>query len=80
LMVYGDISAACENCHTIDLKLDMTHCPQCKTEFKFISFRNIKTHLPKVQRLFDERRAVKIVDFDDYKRNIGALKAEEFLK
>ena len=80
LMVYGDLSASCANCDKIDLKLEMSHCPGCQTEFKYISFRNIKVHIPKIYKILHERPNLMIVDYDDYKRNIGISKAEEFLK
>ncbi len=80
LMIYGDLSAACGKCDQIDLKLEMTQCPSCQTEFQYIAFRNIKTHFPKIQKLSYERPGLIIVDFDDYKRNLGVAKAEEFLR
>jgi len=36
--------------------------------------------MPKIYKIFEERPHIKIIDFDDYNRNIGALKAQEFLK
>jgi hypothetical protein len=80
LLVYGDLSASCENCKAIDLKLDMKQCPSCQTEFKYISFRNVKSHYPKMKKIMGERPGVLIIDFDDYKKCIGAIKAENFLK
>ena len=80
LLIYGDVSGVCDNCSKMDLKLDLTHCPSCQAEFKFIAFRHISSHFPKVQKLFFERPHVAIIDFDDYKRHLGALKAQEFLK
>ena len=80
LMIYGDLSASCANCSKMDFKLDAAYCPECKTEFKYISFRNIKVHWPKVQKLFQERPHFKIIDFEDYSRGIGAAKAFDFLK
>ena len=80
LMIYGDLAASCANCGEMDFKLDIVACPKCKTEFKFIAFRNIKVHWPKVARLFEDRPHWKIVDFDDYSRILGATKAFDFLK
>ena len=80
LLIYGDLGGSCAHCSEMNVKLSDTHCPQCKTEFKYISFRDVKTQLPKIFKLFEERPSLVIVDFEDYKRNIGALKAEEFLK
>ena len=80
VLVYGDLSASCDNCQAMELRLEHTHCPQCKTEFKYIAFRNVKNHLPKILKILAERPGLVIVDFDDYKRNLGAIKAEEFLR
>jgi len=79
-MIYGDLSGSCSKCQAIDLKMDVTVCPKCETEFKYVSFRNVKVHLPKMFKLMEERPHLGIIDYDDYKRNVGALKAEEFLK
>ena len=80
LMIYGDLSASCGNCSAMDFKMDIVNCPQCKTEFKYVAFRNIKVHWPKVQRLLEDRPHWKIVDFEDYSRILGVSKAFDFLK
>jgi hypothetical protein len=80
LLIHGDLSSSCSQCSAIDLKLDMTQCPECKTEFKYIAFRNIKDHLPKIKKLKTDRPNIILVDFEDFKRLSGALKAKEFLK
>jgi len=80
LLAYGDTSGSCAKCNALDLKLALTKCPKCGTYFKFVSFRNIKVHLPKVQKLKSDRPDVEIVDFDDFKRMSGERKAREFLK
>ncbi len=79
LMIYGDLSASCANCNHMGVKLENVHCPECNTEFKYISFRNIRVHMPKLQKLI-EQRPVAIVDYDDYQKNVGASKAEDFFK
>ena len=80
LLIYGDLSGSCANCNQMDFKLDLTHCPACRAEFKYIAFRNIKAHLPKIQKLLEERPHLLIVDHDDYTRTLGTVKAQEFLK
>lgn len=80
LIIYGDLSANCSQCQAIDIKLDATHCPQCQTEFKYITFRHPKSHLPKLARIKEKFPARKIVDFDDYTRLMGVWRAQEFLK
>ena len=78
LLIYGDLGGSCASCNKMDLKLDVKTCPQCQAEFKYISFRNIRVHIPKVQKLLEQNPQLKIIDFEDYSRNLGALKAKEF--
>ncbi len=80
LLVYGDVSGSCANCENLDIKLDQASCFKCKTEFKFIAFRNVRSHLPKIYKLFETRPNVTLIDFDDYQRNTAAKKAKNFLK
>ncbi len=80
LLIYGDLSAQCAECQTMDIKLDTTACPKCGTLFKFIAFRNVRQHLPKLQKIHETRPEVQFVDFDDYTRIMGELKARDFLK
>ena len=80
LLVYGDLGGQCEHCGQMDVKLNHDKCPKCGTEFKYISFRNIKVHFPKVTKLLEERPNLTIVDFEDYKKEMGASKAGELFK
>lgn len=80
LLIYGDISGTCANCQKIDVKLNDPRCPECKAEFKYIAFRNIKSHLPKLQMLAAQRPSITIIDHDDYKKEISASKAHDFFK
>jgi len=80
LLIFGDLSGSCSKCKELDIKIDAAECPQCKTEFNYISFRNIKSHLPKIQKLNESRPDIIMVDYDDYKKMIGILNAQEFLK
>lgn len=80
LLIYGDLSGNCAHCRAMDLKLDSLRCPSCQTDFKYIAFRNIRNHLLKLQKLDEAHPFLTVVDFDDYSRLLGALKAEEFLR
>ena len=80
LLIVGDLSAQCSKCNHLGIKLEANQCPQCSAAFQYISFRNIKDHLPKIQRLIHERPGIVLIDFDDFKRLSGALRAEEFLR
>ncbi|MCK4882748.1 MAG: hypothetical protein KAS92_06970 [Candidatus Omnitrophica bacterium] len=80
LLIYGDLSAQCANCQAMDLKLDMTACPKCEAEFKYITFRNVRNHLPKLQKINEATPDIQFVDFDDYKRSVSEMKARDFLR
>ncbi|MEW5894805.1 MAG: hypothetical protein AB1650_03440 [Candidatus Omnitrophota bacterium] len=79
-MIYGDLSAACSNCSALDIKFTAPICPECRTDFKYIAFRNVKNHLPKMEKLYEENPRIIMIDFDDYKRALAETKAEEFWK
>ena len=80
ILIYGDLGGACGHCNAIDIKLESPRCPSCQNDFKFVTFRNIKTHIPKVVRLLEQNPQMIIVDFEDYKQSEGANKAKEFFK
>lgn len=80
LLIYGDLSASCGNCQALDIKFDAVRCPECRADFKYIAFRNIRHHLPKLQKLDDECPHLTFVDYDDFSRTLGLIKAQEFLK
>jgi len=80
LLLWGDLSGQCANCSQIGLKMEGFKCPQCQTEFNYLAFKNIKDHLPKIPKLLQERPQLVFVDYEDFKRISGALKAENFLK
>lgn len=80
LLIYGDLSGTCAQCQKIDVKLNDPVCPECKTEFKYIAFRNIKSHMPKLTKLLAQRPSVVLIDHDDYRREKAASTAEDFFK
>lgn len=80
LLIYGDLAGQCANCDTMDLKLDQSSCPNCRASFRYVAFRNVKHHLPKMTNIHDNRPDLTIVDYDDYAKSLGAKKAEDFFK
>lgn len=80
LLIYGDLNGQCANCQAMEIKIDETKCPSCSTEFKYLAFRQVAHHIPKMQKLNEERHGLIFVDHDDFKKLYGALKAEEFFK
>ena len=80
LLTYGALSGTCANCKEMDLKVDTLQCPQCKTEFKFIAFQNIRDHLPKMLKLSHERPQITFMDYDDFKKIEGEERAKDILR
>ncbi|NTV28947.1 MAG: hypothetical protein HGA80_02580 [Candidatus Omnitrophica bacterium] len=76
---YGALSGICSKCKSLDVKLDMFSCPKCGTHFKYISFQNVREHLPKILRIQEERHDVHFLDYQDYKRIEGELRARSIL-
>lgn len=80
LLIYGDLSGQCANCQAMEVKLEMVSCPNCRTDFRYVAFRNIKHHLPKLVQLNESRPDLTFIDYEDYSRTLGAKKAEDFFK
>lgn len=80
LLVYGALNGQCAHCQTMEIRLDAQTCPSCGTAFRYLAFRNVKDHMPKILNLQQTRPQLILVDYEDYKHHAGALKAEEFLR
>jgi hypothetical protein len=80
LMTYGALSGMCANCKNMDVKIDSLACPECKTEFKYIAFQNVKDHMPKMLRVSQERPNIIFVDYDDFKKIEGEEKAKDIFR
>ena len=78
-LLYGALSGSCSNCKDIDIKLDALECPSCKNVFKYISFINLQDHLPKMLRIAQERPEIIFVDYGDFKKVEGELRARDIL-
>ncbi|MBF0486403.1 MAG: hypothetical protein HQL16_07820 [Candidatus Omnitrophica bacterium] len=76
---YGVLAGICSKCKCLDVKLDALFCPSCGTPFKYIAFQNIREHLPKMLKINEERTAVRFVDYQDFKRIEGEMKARSIL-
>ncbi len=79
-LLYGVLSGSCSSCKEIDIKLDALQCPSCKNIFKYLAFMNPREHLPKMLKISHERPNLVFVDYDDFKKVEGELKAREILE
>lgn len=76
---YGALSGVCSKCKHLNIKLDMIACPSCQTSFKYIAFQNIKEHLPKMSKIVHERADVVFIEYQDFKRIEGEIRARHIL-
>jgi predicted amidophosphoribosyltransferase len=79
-LLCGDLTANCSKCNAMGLKLDSTVCPECKTPFKYVTFRSLTGNMPKILRIIDQHPGMCVLDYDDYKKATGALRAEDLFK
>ena len=80
VLVYGDLSGQCGNCQNMDVKIETVSCPNCRTNFRYIAFRNVAHHMPKIVNIAANRQDLTIIDYDDYNRTLAAKKAEDLFK
>jgi len=76
LMIYGTLAGNCSKCNCMSIKLEATQCPECNAEFRYIAFRNLSENFPKIQKLIESRPGLIIIDYEDYRKISGAIKAQ----
>lgn len=79
LIIFGDLHGTCSNCSKLGLDFSTRTCPECKTEFRYATFNSSfdkgsqMVKIAKAQDLY-------FIDYDDYKRAIGKIKARDLFK
>lgn len=79
-MIIGDLLASCAKCSVLDLKPDVKSCPNCQTEFKYIAFRRPEENIPKMLKMKEANPDLIFIDYADFKKITGTLKARNFFK
>ncbi|MBU1148121.1 MAG: hypothetical protein KKD11_07180 [Candidatus Omnitrophica bacterium] len=75
LLVVGDLTGDCSKCRELGIDYSKARsCPQCDTEFKYIASRTRDA-----KRIKHKRPDLICIDFEDYKRASGKLKARDLL-
>lgn len=83
IIIAGQISGSCGNCNEIGLDYTkVKFCPKCNTEFKFISLRQERNAIdfPTIKKIQQTRDDLIFIDYNDFKRLEGKLKAKEFFE
>lgn len=73
LLIVGDVTGDCSKCRALGIDYsDAKECPECGTHFKYIATRT--GHTPKIKQ---RRPDLIFIDFDDYRKATGKLKARK---
>lgn len=76
LLIVGSTNGDCSNCRHIGIDyIKAKSCPNCNTEFKFLASR-----ANEVIKLKTKRPDLLLIDFADFQKFQGKLKAREFFK
>ena len=83
LLILGDALGDCAACRCLGINLSQKSCPQCKTEFRYVTSRRIESHPGEayriVRRARQERPDLVFVDYIDFKSLTGRAKGRDFL-
>jgi len=83
LLIVGDLTADCAKCRELGIKYaEATQCPQCGTEFMFITARSAvgaaKVAAGTVRRIKGRRPDLTFIDYSDYQSLTGKQAAKDF--
>lgn len=83
LLVVGELNGDCFSCRHIgiDYKREK-YCPECKTDFRYISYRRSPDHIKTAHmaRLCQARPDLVYVEYSDVKEIADRLKARDIFK
>jgi len=72
LLIVGEARGDCSKCRSLGIDYSSAKtCPECKTEFKYIASRS-----KEVKKIIQKRQDLIFIDFEDYKKVIGKIKAK----
>ncbi len=78
LIVMGELSSECFNCHKLGIPLRAKTCPECGVTFKYMGFRR-KLQPSYLIKAKEELPDIIFIDFDDFKKTIGKRDARDIL-
>jgi len=78
LLVIGELSGECYNCHKIGLQISSQACPQCQARFKYMGFRR-KINPSSIPRFKEMHPRLICIDFDDFKKVLSKKEARRLL-
>ncbi len=83
LLVVGELTGDCFSCRQVGINYSLEkYCPQCKTDFKYISYRKnsdaITTGL--ISKICNRRPDLVYVEYKDVKEISDRKKVKDFFK
>jgi len=78
LIVMGELSSECFNCHKLGIPLRAKTCPECGIVFKYMGFRR-KLQPSYFNKVKEENPDIIFIDFEDFKRSLGKRDARKIL-
>lgn len=73
LLVVGELSAECFNCHELGIESRSRSCPKCGVFFRYVGFRR-KVRAQDLKNFKEALPQAELIDFSDFK---DALKKKE---
>jgi hypothetical protein len=74
LLIVGLLTADCSNCRELGIDYSTAKsCPKCGVDFKYIASRS-----KEIKKIKNRRPDLIFIDFEDYKKTIGEIKAKNF--
>ena len=80
LMIIGELVATCNNCQALGLDQKLKTCPQCNTEFRYATFSSSSHNASQFNKIRDRKAEIMFIDYGDFKKGIGEIKAKKFFK
>jgi hypothetical protein len=75
LLIVGDAAGDCAKCRELGIDYSSAKlCPKCSTVFKYIASRTRE-----VKKIISKRPDLIFIDFEDYKKVSGKIKARDLL-
>jgi len=73
LLIAGEVTGDCSNCRELGINYSSAIvCPKCGNEFKYIASR-----FHEIGKIRQKRPDLVFIDFDDYKKAAGKIKAKD---
>lgn len=79
LIIFGDFRGSCSNCSKLGIEMSIRVCPECKTEFKYATFSSSSDKASQMAKIVKTTDLI-FIDYEDYKRIMGKIKAKDLFK